>query len=198
MYICSNTHTIMSGVYVFNFGLNNLNNGTLRGVKAMPLKDLNSDADSSFAADRRAYENILATDNTHPEQYNQKKWIGGSRDASDVAYRRRVAAAGASMNPSGGAFSFTSKTEKNTVINALNRCRNQGKCAPPKIAASPHHTGVPTPIYKTPVSLMPKNTVCNNPSVGTTAFLRNPYGLRPPGFRIPVCPPEPPKKPIHF
>lgn len=161
--------------YVFSFGLNNLNNGTLRGIKSMPTKDLSSDADSSFAADRKAYANILDTDNTHPQQYNQKKWIGGCRDASDVAYRRRVAAAGSSLNPNGGAFSFTSKTEKNTRIDALNRCRNQGNCVPPKVRASQHYTNVPTPIYKTPNSLMPKFTKC-----------------------VAVCPPDPSKKVIHF
>ena len=114
----------------------------------MPAKDLSSDADSTFASDRKAYANIFATD--APSQISQKKWIGGSRDSSDVSYRRRVAAAGSSLNPSGGAFSFTSKTEKNTVIEALNRCRNQGKCATPKVRASPSRTNVPTPIYKTP------------------------------------------------
>jgi len=136
-------------MFTFSFGLNNLNNGRLTGIKAMPLKDLTSDADGSFSADRKAHTNIFATPPT-AIQNPQKKWIGGCRDSSDVSYRRRVAAAGTSINPSGGEFSFTSKTEKNTVIEALNRCRNQGKCAPPKVRASPHHTNVPTPIYKTP------------------------------------------------
>jgi len=139
-------------MFTFSFGLNNLNNGRLTGVKAMPAKDLNSDSNGSFASDRKAYANILATDaaTPAPNQISQKKWMGGCRDSSDVSYRRRVAAAGSSLNPSGGAFSFTSKTEKNTVINALNRCRNQGKCAPPKVRASPHHTNLLTPIWKTP------------------------------------------------
>jgi hypothetical protein len=142
----------MSGVFTFQFGLNNLNNGRLNGVKAMPAKDLNSDSNSSFASDRKAYANLLAVNisKPNPKQILQKKWIGGSRDASDVSYRRRVAAAGASLNPSGGAFSFTSKTEKNTRIDALNRCRNQGKCAPPKVRASPHHTNLLTPIWRPP------------------------------------------------
>jgi hypothetical protein len=142
----------MSGVFTFQFGLNNLNNGRLNGVKAMPAKDLNSDSNSSFASDRKAYANLLAVNisKPNPKQILQKKWIGGSRDASDVSYRRRVAAAGASLNPSGGAFSFTSKTEKNTRIDALNRCRNQGKCVPPKVRASPHHTNLLTPIWKPP------------------------------------------------
>lgn len=138
-------------MYVFSFNLNISNNGALKGVKAMPLKDLNSDADGSFSADRRAYENIQAVNavKTVPQIF-KKKWIGGSRDASDVSYRRRVEAAGSAMNPTGGEFAFTSNSERNTRIEALNRCRNQGKCATPKIRASPHHTNVPTPYMQTP------------------------------------------------
>lgn len=132
-------------MYVFNFGLNNLNNGSLTGVKVMPAKDLTSDADSSFASDRRVYENTV---NTNLKQVAQKKWVGGSRDASDVAYRRRVNAAGSSMNSGGNTFSFTSKTEKNTVIDALNRCRNKGYCVPPKVRASTHYTNLPTPVWQ--------------------------------------------------
>jgi hypothetical protein len=52
----------MGSVFVFSFGLNNLNNGKLRGIKAMPAKDLTSDSDSMFASDRKACGNILATD----------------------------------------------------------------------------------------------------------------------------------------
>lgn len=139
-------------MFVFNFGLNNLNNGKLTGVKAMPAKDLSSDADSSFASDRRAYANLIATDaaTPSPNQVAQKKWIGRSQDASIVALRRRIEAAGSSMNPSGEALSFTSKTEKNTVIEALNRCRNQGYCVPPKVRASKHYTNLLTPVWQPP------------------------------------------------
>ena len=130
----------MSSVYVFDYNLNNTNNGVLTGTKAMPLKDLNSDSDSSFAADRKAF---TAMTYAPPAKNAQKKWIGGCRDASDVASRRRISAAGSTINASGGAFSFTSKTEKNTRIEALNRCRNQGKCAPPKVAHSHSYTNTP-------------------------------------------------------
>ena len=148
----------MSGMFVFSFNLNHPNNGRLRGVKAMPAKDLTSDSDGAFASDRKAYENILATNVATPQPYqiSQKKWMGRSRDSSDVSYRRRVSAAGSSMNPSGGEFSFTSKTEKNTVINALNRCRNQGNCVPPKVRASHHYTNLLTPIWKPPNLLRSK------------------------------------------
>lgn len=139
--------------YVFSFGLNrnNVNNGVLRGVKPMPLKDLNSDGAGSFSADRQAYANMMsASANMTPAQSDTKKWVGGNRDASDVSARRRIIAAGAAMNPAGGEFAFTSKTEKNTRIDALNRCRNQGNCVPPKVRASRHYTNLLTPIYKTP------------------------------------------------
>ena len=135
----------MSGGYVFSFNLNNINNGKLRGIHAMPSKDLTSDSDGSFASDRKVYANTFNT--TNP---TEKKWIGGNRDASDISYKRRIAAAGSSMNPAGGEFAFTSKTEKNTRINALNRCRNQGNCVPPKVRASPHYTNLLTPIWKQP------------------------------------------------
>jgi hypothetical protein len=140
----------MSGVHAFQFNLSNLNNGRLSGVKSMPAKDFTSGSDGSFAADRKAYANELAIQNPNQQQYIQKKWIGGNRDASDIAYKRRIAAVGSSLNPTGGAFSFTSKVEKNTRIEALNRCRNKGNCVPPKVRASTNRTNVPTPIWKAP------------------------------------------------
>ena len=139
-----------SDMFMFNFNLKHLNNGLLTGVNAMPSKDFTSDPNSSFASDRKAYSNLISIVNTHPEQYVQKKWIGGSRDASDIAYRKRIAATGSSLNPTGGNIAFTSKTEKNTRIEALNRCRNKGNCVPPKVRASPHHTNLLTPIWKPP------------------------------------------------
>jgi hypothetical protein len=131
----------MGSVFVFSLALNNLNNGKLRGVKAVPAKDLTSNSDSMFASDRKVY----ATDiREQPKQMVQKKWIGGGCcDASDVSYRRRVLAAGASLNPNGNEISFMSKTEKNTLNDALNRCRNKGYCVPPKVRAIKQYTNVP-------------------------------------------------------
>ena len=142
----------MSHIFAFRFNLKHLNNGRLSGVNAMPAKDLTSESDGAFAADRKAYANILSVDtaNPAPNKVLQKKWIGGNRDASDVAYRRRVSAVGSSLNPGGGAFAFASKTEKNTRIDALNRCRNKGNCVPPKVRASKHYTNMPTPVWKRP------------------------------------------------
>ena len=111
----------------------------------MPAKDLTSDSDSSFASDRKAYANILAVDiQQHSQQILKKKGVGVCLNASDVSYRRRVSAAGSSLNPNGEEISFMSKTEKNTIIDALTRCRNKGYCVPPKVRASMHYTNVPT------------------------------------------------------
>lgn len=139
-------------MFNFRYNLKHLNNGLMSGVNAMPAKDLTSESDGAFAADRKAYSNLVATNiaTPAPNKVLQKKWIGGCRDASDVSYRRRIKATGSSLNPSGGAVSFTSKIEKNTRIEALNRCRNQGNCVPPKVRASKRALNVPTPIWKPP------------------------------------------------
>ena len=142
-------------MFNFRYNLKHLNNARLSGVNAMPAKDLTSESDGAFAADRKAYSNIVATNiaksaSLSNGKIQHKKWIGGCRDASDVAYRRRIEATGSSLNPAGGAIAFTSKTEKNTRIEALNRCRNQGNCVPPKVRASKRALNVPTPIWKPP------------------------------------------------
>jgi hypothetical protein len=139
-------------MFQFRYNLKHLNNGVLNGVNAMPAKDLTSESEGSFATDRKVYSNIVSTDtaNPAPSKMPQKKWIGGCRDASVVSYRRRIAATGTSLNPEGGAIAFMSKTEKNTRIEALNRCRNQGNCVPPKVRASKLALNIPTPIWKPP------------------------------------------------
>jgi hypothetical protein len=116
-------------MYQFSFNLNIRNNSILRGQNAMPLKEPNSCADSGFVNDRRNYSQSFV---------NPKKcWScqGQGRNSSDVSQKRRIQATGSSLNPSGGLFSFTSNDNKNTRIEALNRCRNQGHCVPPKVRA---------------------------------------------------------------
>jgi len=126
--------------YPVLFSYNDLNNGMLRGIKAMPAKDLTSDGTAAFSTDRHAYAETY----TPPQKANlTKKWCGGCRDASETIYRRRIASVGTSLNPGGQAFSFQSKTEKNTRIDALTRCRAGGACVPPKVRHSPSRTGVP-------------------------------------------------------
>ena len=131
----------------------------LNTMNKMPLKDLTSDSAGSFASDRRLYSNLVSIQQPSIEQNVQKKWIGGNRDASNISYRRRIAAVGSSLNPTGGNFSFTSSTEKNTRIEALNRCRNSGNCVPLKVRASNNKTNVPTPIWKKPTSVITKSNL---------------------------------------
>jgi len=134
---------------------NNLNNSQLQGVRAMPLKDGSSDGAASFSNDRRAYAETLNTYNNTVEQQLRKKWQGGSRDASDVATKRRVHSVGASLNPTGGEMSFSSNTERNSRIDALTRCRAGGAAACQKVRFRPTRDGVPMSNGH-PISYFPK------------------------------------------
>jgi hypothetical protein len=130
--------------------LNNLNNGQLQGVKAMPQKDGSADGTSAFSNDRRVYADTLNAVN----QPLHKKWQGGSRDASDVATRRRVRSIGTSLNPTGGDIAFNSNSEKNSRIDALTRCRAGGASACQKVRFRPTRDGVPMP--NPPIGNLPK------------------------------------------
>lgn len=128
-----------------------LNNGQLQGVKAMPQKDGSADGTAAFSNDRRVYADTLNAVN----QPLHKKWQGGSRDASDVAARRRVRSIGTSLNPTGGEISFSSNSEKNSRIDALTRCRAGGASACQKVRFRPTRDGVPM-TNNTPVSISQK------------------------------------------
>ena len=143
-------------MYRFLYSINNTNNAVLQGVKAMPLKDGCSDGTASFSNDRHLYAETVGTYNDTVQQQLRKKWQGGTRDASEVATKRRVASIGASLNASGNTFSFNSKTEKNTRIDALTRCRGGGACVPQKVRFSPSKTGVPM-TNGPPISYTPKH-----------------------------------------
>ncbi len=107
-----------------------INNGTLSGMKAMPQKDSTSDGTSDFALDRRAYAESLTSYSA--TQLKQKKFIGGNRDASSVAERRRTNEVGnGSLNASGGQISFTTVRDINVSNNALRRVRAGGAYVPP-------------------------------------------------------------------
>ena len=118
--------------------LNNINNARLPGVRAMPLKDVNTDNAASFSADRRAYAETL-----HYYETSHKKWQGGSRDASEVARHRRIRSVGESLNPNGANMSFVSNVERNTRIDALTRCRAGGASTCKKVRARQTRDGVP-------------------------------------------------------
>ncbi len=107
-----------------------INNGTLTGMKAMPQKDISSDGTSYFAHDRRAYAESL-TSYTNQQLY-KKKFIGGNRDASSVAARRRTNEVGnGSLNASNAQISFTTVRDINTTNNALRKARAGGGYVPP-------------------------------------------------------------------
>ena len=70
-------------------------------------------------------------DGTH--SLEQKKWIGGNRDASTVSWKNRVNATGnGTLNATNKSTSFTSKADVNTQRNAFHRARSGGSIAPAK------------------------------------------------------------------
>lgn len=74
-----------------------------------------------------------STSITVPQNLN-KKWIGGNRDASQVARNRRVNAVGnGSFNAGGQPFSFKTNRDVNVTRDALTRVRGGGYVVPKKI-----------------------------------------------------------------
>jgi hypothetical protein len=121
----------------------NINNAVLKGVHAMPSKDITSDGANSFAIGR--YTFLETAQKSSPET---KRWYGESnRDASQIVANRRVAHIGmGSLNSNGGDMSFTSNNETNTIHDALARVRGSGYVAPPK---STHKvTNAPVPYWR--------------------------------------------------
>jgi hypothetical protein len=71
-----------------------------------------------------------------PKTFYQKKWIGGNRDASQVAKNRRVNASGAVMeNVNNAPTSFKDIVDTNTARDALRRVRGGGAASVPQISA---------------------------------------------------------------
>jgi Fibronectin type III domain len=109
--------------------LQNIMNAALSGVRAMPSKDSSADNSSEFASDRAQYYRSY---DSNPVPLN-KKWMG-SRDASDVARRRRTnGVAIGSFNANGEIVSFATK-ETLTASRALQRARSAGAIVPPKVS----------------------------------------------------------------
>ena len=118
------------------------NNGVLSARKAMPMKEANSDGDSSFAMDRRVYMRTPISNrrnNTYPEGevYNtetlsiiaKKKWYGGSsvRDSTLVMEKRVKNGVGVgTLNADGKPISFQTVKDVNVTRQALVRVRNIG------------------------------------------------------------------------
>jgi hypothetical protein len=100
-----------------------MNNASLSGAAAMPLKDLTSDNTSSFAMGRRNfYETSQAV---QAVQAREKKFIGGNRDASSVAARRTAVAIGR-VNKSVNSFVSSDSVSRKDEFTAIRRVRSGG------------------------------------------------------------------------
>ena len=132
-------------MYKMKYSIQNINNGALSGVKAMPQKDSTSDNQAYFNMARHTYlETIPATPETVGVKLEKK--LFGNKDASSVVANRRNNAVGkGSLNASGGLFSFTTYNDISTVSNARRRARAGGSVAPPKKNA--RTTNAPTPTF---------------------------------------------------
>lgn len=131
-----------------------INNGVLSSTNAMPLKNLTSDNTQSFSNNRQLFQNAYQPPVNYsltqttlsffqrstgalphgyvvdgPKSVFQKKWIGGNRDASQTAMRRRMNSTGASMTAT-GPQSFNTINDTTTRINALARVRCAGSRVP--------------------------------------------------------------------
>jgi len=138
-----------------------LNNDILNVKNAMPLKNLTTNNEQSFEIDRKlfnkAYQppvnfSLAQTGRSFfqrqtagiqhgyivdgPKTALQKKWIGGNRDASQIAVRRRMNTTG-QANQVAGPKSFNANTDNNSRIDALARVRGGGSRVPVKVANRP-------------------------------------------------------------
>ena len=112
-----------------------INNGTTSVPKGMPLKDLTSDNNSSFAMGRMLYSKSTETITTDAQKM-QKKWFG-NRDGSDVVQRRKLNAIGEnSLNMNSNTLSFTNTDNTNDARQALAKTRKSGGGIPKKVTGS--------------------------------------------------------------
>jgi hypothetical protein len=129
----------MPPIFRSMFAINNINNGNLSSMHAMPQKDITSDNTSDFSNDRHKYFQSLDTTTITAAQKNHKKWLG-SKDASTVTQNRRVNEVGVgSMNANKQTISFTTNRDTtNTVTDAKRRMRSQGSGVPVKCSHRPN------------------------------------------------------------
>ena len=122
---------------------NDINNGVLNSIKAMPQKDITSDGNDSFAMFRNEYMRTYPQSNMNDINKGKiiKKWYGSTnRDASSFVREKHTNEIGVgTFNNLNKPFSFTSYNEKNTVNDALRRVRGGGSVAPLKKSHSTTH-----------------------------------------------------------
>jgi hypothetical protein len=125
--------------YNFMYSPTHMNNGVLSARKAMPMKEVNSDGDSSFAMDRRVYMRTPISNRTTEGDtlsvIAKKKWYGGSsvRDSTVVLEKRVKNEVGVgTLNADGNPISFKTVKDVNVTREALVRVRNIGSCVPAK------------------------------------------------------------------
>lgn len=141
--------------------LNDINNAQSKAKMAMPIKDLTSDGAASFEMNRKLFVKSYIDPATNPNTAGnakiernalglnsqqaviigpavalQKKWIGGNRDASQTAMRRRVQQSGRVLaNVNNQPVSFVSDKDNNVTRQALSRVRGGGAANVPTAAA---------------------------------------------------------------
>ena len=112
-----------------------INNGTTSVPKGMPLTDLTSDNNSSFAMGRMLHSKSTETITTDAQKM-QKKWFS-NRDGSDVVQRRKLNAIGEnSLNMNSNTLSFTNTDNTNDARQALAKTRKSGGGIPKKVTGS--------------------------------------------------------------
>jgi len=112
--------------------LQTINNAITNVPKGMPLKDLSSDNNSSFAMGRMLYSKTTYIETNKEE----KKWLG-TRDSSDVVHRRKLNAVGKnSRGVNSSALSFTNTNNTNDARQALGKIRGLGGGIPKKVTGS--------------------------------------------------------------
>jgi hypothetical protein len=134
-------------MYRNKYSIQNINNGALIGVSAMPLKDSTSDSQNTFNMARHTFIETVPSSAVPVETQLKKKWSGNSsnRDASQVARNRRNVAVGQGLNADEGLYAFTSYSDINASTHALRRVRAGGYVAPAKKNA--RKTNAPTPSF---------------------------------------------------
>lgn len=113
-----------------------INNGTSNVIRGMPLKELNSDNDSTFSMGRRIYGRALNMTAPTLIVEQQKKWLQSRDSSSFIDIKKNRALGVGSLNATGESISFTNGDDINETRRALSRTRNNGYIVPKKVTGS--------------------------------------------------------------